>query len=180
MLKLKSDKPHYTGYRKRLRDRFLKSGGAAMPDYEMLELVLFMAQPRGDLKPIAKNLLKHFGSFSGVITAEPNELKKLEGVGEIAVAALKIVQSAAVRLCQDEIIGRPVLSSWQALLDYCRAAMGNWSHYKPMARGERRPFCAYRLSGFFWGGTWRPASCLWLDLGVQAYVAGSLILADVF
>ena len=59
MLKLKSDKPHYTGYRKRLRDRFLKSGGAAMPDYEMLELVLFMAQPRGDLKPIAKNLLKH-------------------------------------------------------------------------------------------------------------------------
>ncbi len=118
-------KPHYAGHRKRLRDRFLKAGMAALPDYEILELVLFLAQPRGDMKPVAKNLLQQFGSYSSVITAEAKELKKVEGVGDVAVAALKTIRDAAVRLSQDEIIGRPVLSSWQALLDYCRAAMGH-------------------------------------------------------
>lgn len=118
-------KPHYTGHRKRLRDRFLKAGAAALADYEMLELVLFMAQPRGDMKPVAKTLLKQFGSYSAVISADIPELKKVSGIGEVAIAALKTVRDAALRLSQDEIIGRPVLSSWQALLDYCRAAMGH-------------------------------------------------------
>ncbi len=118
------DKPHYAGHRKRLRDRFLKSGGVALPDYEMLELVLFMAQPRSDVKPVAKILLKQFGSYAGVITADEKELKKVAGVGDVAVAALKIIRDAAIRLSQDEIVGQPILSSWQALLDYCRSAMG--------------------------------------------------------
>jgi DNA repair protein RadC len=118
------DKPHYAGHRKRLRDRFLKSGSSALPDYEMLELVLFMAQPRGDVKPVAKSLLKQFGSYAGVITAEEKELKKIAGIGDVAVVALKIIRDAAIRLSQDEITGQPVLSSWQALLDYCRSAMG--------------------------------------------------------
>jgi len=118
------DKPHYAGHRKRLRDRFLKSGSSALPDYEMLELVLFMAQPRGDVKPVAKSLLKQFGSYAGVITAEEKELKKIAGIGDVAVTALRIIRDAAIRLSQDEITGQPVLSSWQALLDYCRSAMG--------------------------------------------------------
>ncbi len=118
------DKPHYAGHRKRLRDRFLKSGSSALPDYEMLELVLFMAQPRGDVKPVAKKLIQQFGSYASVISADEKELKKIAGVGDVAVAALRIIRDAAIRLSQDEITGQPVLSSWQALLDYCRLAMG--------------------------------------------------------
>ncbi len=125
MPNLESDKPHYVGHRKRLRDRFLKAGGSVLPDYEILELVLFMAQPRGDMKPVAKKLLKQFGSYAGVITAEARELKKIEGVGDVGVAALKTVRDAAARLAQDEIVGQPILSSWQALLDYCRIVMGH-------------------------------------------------------
>ena len=113
---------HYAGHRKRLRDRFLNAGISTLPNYEILELVLFLGHPRGDMKPIAKQLLKHFGGYADVITAEPAELKRIEGVGDVAVTALKTVRDAAVRLSQDEIIGRPVLSSWQALLDYCRVA----------------------------------------------------------
>jgi DNA repair protein RadC len=118
-------KPHYAGHRQRLKHRFLKAGGAALPDYEILELVLFMAQPRRDMKPVAKNLLQQFGSYSGVITADAKDLKKIDGVGDVAVVALKTVRDAAIRLSQDEIIGQPVLSSWQAMLDYCRVAMGH-------------------------------------------------------
>jgi DNA repair protein RadC len=116
---------HHAGHRKRLRDRFLNAGMSALPDYEILELVLFLAHPRGDMKPIAKQLLKRFGGYARVITAEPAELKKIEGVGDVAVTALKTIRDAAMRLSQDEIIGRPVLSSWQSLLDYCRVAMGH-------------------------------------------------------
>jgi len=118
-------KPHYTGHRKRLRERFLKAGADALADYEMLELVLFMAQPRGDMKPVAKALLAKFGSYANVISAEPAALRTVDGVGDAAIAALKTVRDAAIRLSRDELIDRPVLSSWQSLLDYCRATMGH-------------------------------------------------------
>ncbi|NQV54235.1 MAG: DNA repair protein RadC [Rhodospirillales bacterium] len=120
-----SEKPHYAGHRKRLRDRFLKSGGDSLHDYEMLELILFLAQPRGDTKPIAKRLMEKFGSYGAVISASPKELSAVEGVGEAAVAALKTVRDGAVRLAREEITGASVLTSWQSLIDYCRANMAH-------------------------------------------------------
>ena len=103
----------------------MKGGEEALPDYEMLELILFLAQPRGDTKPLAKQLIARFGSYAAVISAEPKELKEITGIGDAAVVALKTVRDAAVRLAREEIIGAPVLSSWQALIDYCRATMGH-------------------------------------------------------
>ena len=125
------DKPHYLGHRQRLRDRFLQSRGEALPDYEMLELVLFLARPRGDMKPLAKTLLDRFGSFAEVISADPKALTAIAGVGASAVAALKTVQAAALRLARAEVMDRPVLSTWQKLLDYCHASM---------AYGDREQF----------------------------------------
>ena len=114
---------HFHGHRQRLRDRFLKAGGEALPDYELLELVLFQAQPRADVKPLAKALLKKFGSFAAVISAEAEDLREVEGIGDAGLAALKAVQVAALRLLQGRVLDAPVLSSWQALLDYCQASM---------------------------------------------------------
>jgi DNA repair protein RadC len=122
--------PH-AGHRTRLRDRFLKGGAEAMPDYELLEMVLFAALPRRDTKPLAKVLLARFGSFAEVIAAPRERLKDVPGVGEAVAAQLKIVEAAAHRLAKTKVIGRPALSSWAALLDYCTAAM---------ARGAKEEF----------------------------------------
>jgi DNA repair protein RadC len=111
------------GHRERLRARFVKGGAVAMPDYELLELTLFAAIPRKDTKPLAKTLLKRFGSFAEVIAAPLERLLEIPGVGEAVVSQLKIVEAAAARLAQTRVIGRPALSSWSALLDYCMAAM---------------------------------------------------------
>jgi DNA repair protein RadC len=118
-----AEKPHHTGHRKRLRQRFLKGGADALADYEMLELVLFLANPRQDVKPLAKNLLKRFGSYAEVISADPAALAEIPGVGETTIAALKTAQASALRLLRDEVLDRPVLANWNKLLDYCRASM---------------------------------------------------------
>ena len=115
--------PDHSGHRKRLRERFLKGGADALPDYEMLELLLFGAQPRRDTKPLAKGLLKRFGSFSEVISAEPRALREVDGVGDSIVIALKTVQAAALRLAREEVLEKPVLGNWNKLLAYCRASM---------------------------------------------------------
>lgn len=115
--------PDYTGHRKRLRARFLKVGPEGLADYELLELMLFGAQPRRDVKPLAKALLQRFGSFSEVISADPQAMSEVPGIGESAVIALKSAQAAAQRLIGGQVLGRPVLSNWQALLDYCQANM---------------------------------------------------------
>ena len=117
------DKPHYVGHRSRLRERFMKAGAEALADYEMLELVLFLAQTRRDVKPLAKALMDQFGSFAEVISAEPAALAEVKGMGEAAVVALKTVQAAALRLARGEVIARPVLGSWEKLMSYCRASM---------------------------------------------------------
>jgi DNA repair protein RadC len=117
-------KPDTAGHRERLRARFLKSGPDSLPDYEMLELLLFQALPRRDTKPLAKRLLKHFGSYSEFISAEATALKEVDGVGEAVVVALKTVQAAALRLSREEILNQPVLSNWNKLIAYCRASMG--------------------------------------------------------
>jgi len=111
------------GHRERLRARFVAGGAEAMPDYELLELTLFAALPRRDTKPLAKALLARFGSFAEVISAPRARLMEVKGVGEAVVSHFKIVEAAAQRLAKSRVIGRPALSSWAALLDYCTAAM---------------------------------------------------------
>ena len=120
---LVNDKPHYAGHRQRLRQRFLKSGSDALPDYELLEVLLFMANTRRDVKPLAKNLLARCGSLAEVISADPPALREIKGIGDTAIIALKVVQAVALRLARAEVMKKPVLSSWQALMDYCRASM---------------------------------------------------------
>lgn len=116
-------KPHYHEHRQRLRTRFLVDMGEGMPDYELLELVLCGAIPRRDVKPIAKALLSRFGSFGNVIAAEPKALAAVEGMGESSAIHLKSIQQAALRLLKHEAESGHVLSSWDAVVDYCRAAM---------------------------------------------------------
>ena len=118
-----SDKPDYIGHRERLRQRFLKGGADALPDYELLELVLYSALPRRDTKPLAKALLARFGSFADVISARPERLMEVDGVGKGVVAGLKVLHAAALRLSQAEALNRTALSSWSSLIDYCRASM---------------------------------------------------------
>ena len=115
--------PHYHGHRERLRTRFLEAGAEALADYELLELVLFRALPRRDVKPLAKALIKKFGSFAEVISAPPARLEEVDGVGDAAITDLKIVQAAANELLRGGLRQKPVLSSWSAVLDYCRTAM---------------------------------------------------------
>lgn len=117
------DKPHYTGHRGRLRERFLRSGNDGLQDYELLELVLFRGIPRRDVKPLAKQLIDTFGSFAEVISAPVERLREVEGLGEAAVAELKIVQAAALKLSQARVLNRPVLRSWAKVVDYCTASM---------------------------------------------------------
>jgi DNA repair protein RadC len=118
-----ADAPHHVGHRERLRERFLEGGAGAMPDYEVMELVLFAAIPRRDVKPLAKKLIAHFGGFAEAIAAPRARLREVDGIGEAAVTQLKIVEAAALRLSRTAMLNRPALSSWSALIDYCTAAM---------------------------------------------------------
>lgn len=119
------DDPGPSGHRERLRRRFLEGCDSALADYELLELLLFQAQARRDMKPLAKRLIASFGSFGAVISASPADLARVEGVGPSVIAVLKVVRAAAVRLAREEVVDRPVLSSWQQVLDYCRIAMAH-------------------------------------------------------
>ena len=112
-------------HRQRLRDRFLQAGGTALPDYEMLELVLFRAIPRQDVKPLARLLLDTFGDFNRVITASPARLQLVKGAGPAVVLELKLVEVAAQRMMRARVMQKPVLSSWDALLDYCHTTMAH-------------------------------------------------------
>jgi DNA repair protein RadC len=119
------EKPHYLGHRKRVREKFLKIGGAGFADYEILEILLFSAKPRNDVKPLAKKLIAKFGSLPKVISADAEELDKVEGVGEAAIVTLKIAQEVCLRMLKDEIEKKQIIGSWKALLEYCRASMGH-------------------------------------------------------
>lgn len=112
-------------HRRRLRARFVDGGAAAIPDYELLELILFRALPRIDVKPLARRLIDTFGDFGRVISAPVARLREVDGVGDAVVQELKIVEAAAHRLARAKVLHRPVLSSWDALLDYCRTAMAH-------------------------------------------------------
>ncbi len=120
-----AEKPHYHGHRERLRERFLETGPDALQDYELVELLLFQAIPRRDVKPLAKALLKQFGSLWGVVNAPVDKLRNDHKLSDTVIAALRVVGAAALRMARQEVLGRPVLSSWQKLLDYCAGAMAN-------------------------------------------------------
>lgn len=116
-------KPHYHGHRTRLRQRLLDNGPDPLPDYELLELVLFAAIPRADVKPLAKRLIDRFGGYPEVLAAAPAALQKVDGVGESVVIALKVVQAAAVRMVKREVLDKPILNAWHKVVDYCHMAM---------------------------------------------------------
>ncbi|MCB9963367.1 MAG: DNA repair protein RadC [Rhodospirillales bacterium] len=119
------DTPHYTGHRDRLRQRFVQGGPEALADYELLELILFMAIPRKDIKPLAKALIKEFGDYKGVLNAPHEKLAACDGLSATSAIALKSVQAAAHRLMKHEIMHQHILNSWQKLIDYCTAVMAH-------------------------------------------------------
>jgi DNA repair protein RadC len=116
--------PHYYGHRRRLRERMIAAGAESLPDYELLEMLLFAANPQGDVKPTAKSLLGHFGSFGDVMSADPDALSKA-GLGLAGIAAIKSVREAALRLMRVELQERPVVNSWDKLIDYCNAQVAH-------------------------------------------------------
>ena len=116
-------KPHYSGHRERLRDRLREGGPGALAEYELLEMLLFRSIPRADTKPVAKALIDRFGSFAEVLGAPQHLLQEIKGVGPSVAFEIKLVAAAAERMLQSRIRGRQVLSSWNTVIDYCRAAM---------------------------------------------------------
>ncbi len=117
--------PHHTGHRDRLRGRFVKSGAGAFEDYELLEMVLFAIIPRRDVKPLAKKLLADFGGIAGVLGASAEDLKAVRGLGDNAAIFLKTVHALTQRMLIGDVMHKPILSSWQKLLDYCHVAMAH-------------------------------------------------------
>jgi DNA repair protein RadC len=103
----------------------MNGGPEAVPDYELLELVLFGAIPRQDVKPLARSLIETFGDFNGVISASPERLLEAPGVGDSVVTSLKVIEAAAHRLSRARVLGRQVISSWDALIDYCHTVMSH-------------------------------------------------------
>jgi DNA repair protein RadC len=120
---LKEEAAHYLGHRQRLRERFMESGAGALADYELMELVLFRAIPRRDVKPLAKALIKRFGSFAEAAAARPERLREIDGLGESAIMEIKLAEAVATRLARGQIESRRTLSSFVDVLDYCRTAM---------------------------------------------------------
>jgi DNA repair protein RadC len=121
---MREEAPHFHGHRQRLRDRFMEAGEPALADYELLELLLFRAIARRDVKPLAKALIARFGSYAEVIAARPERLREIEGLGESAICELKLVEAAARRLARGALQQkRTVLGSFMDVIDYCRTAM---------------------------------------------------------
>jgi DNA repair protein RadC len=112
-------------HRQRLRARFMGGGAGAMPDYELLELVLFRAIPRRDVKPLARELMDRFGDFNRIVTAPETRLRDVTGIGDAVIVELKIIEAAAQRLARARIMQQPIVSSWDALIDYCHTTMAH-------------------------------------------------------
>jgi DNA repair protein RadC len=124
MAEAEKTKPHYAGHRDRLRERFLNAPDS-LPDYELLELILFMAIPRKDVKPVAKQMIEKFKNINGVLNASLNELQSINGISHNTATSIRAIRAAGLRLLRQDMMGRPVLNSWQRLVDYCQAAMAN-------------------------------------------------------
>jgi DNA repair protein RadC len=115
------------GHRQRLRARFIKGGAEALADYELLELVLFGADARRDMKPLAKALLKRFKNFAGVVSADVHSLREVDGVGDAAIAQIKAIEAASQLLVRTEIMDRPIIGSWDRLIEYCHTRIARSS-----------------------------------------------------
>ncbi len=121
-----NERPHYYGHRERLRDRFIKAGKESCADYELVELLIFRAIPRGDVKPLAKRILEKFDDdISKALSAPPKELMEIEGVTPAIAGEFKIVEAVAHRLAQSRVIGKNAISSWDELMHYCKAVMAH-------------------------------------------------------
>ena len=120
-----AEAPHFKGHRERLRSRFAETGDQGLPDYEILELLLFRSIPQRDVKPLAKELIARFGSLSGVLGARRERLTEVKGIGDSVAADLKLVEAAGRRLARQSIQDKPVLGSWKDVIDYCHAAMAH-------------------------------------------------------
>ncbi|WP_378942754.1 DNA repair protein RadC [Paracoccus sp. R86501] len=118
-------RPHYWGHRERLRTRFIASGHGPMPEYELLELLLFNAIPKIDVKPLAKRLLAEFGDLNGVIAASEHRILQVEGADRWVYLQLRIIDAFAQRMAQSKVLQREVLSSWDELIAYCRTCMAH-------------------------------------------------------
>ena len=114
---------HHNGHRQRLREKLISAGSDALHDYELLELYLFRSIPRRDVKPIAKNLIAKFGDLGGVAAAPLEQLTQIKGISEKTASELKLIQALSERLAREQVIGKPVISSWSALVGYCRTAL---------------------------------------------------------
>ncbi len=116
-------KPHYLGHRERLKSKLHNQGANALADYELLEVYLFRSIARRDTKPIAKDLITKFGNFSAVMAADYNRLIEVKGVGDAVAKDIMLVNAVSLRMMQDDLTDKPILSSWSALVQYCQAAM---------------------------------------------------------
>ena len=123
---IRKKQPSYIdGHRKRLRARFIAGGADPLPDYELLELLLFRSLRNGDVKPLANLLIATFGDFNRVLSAPIERLTEVPGVGPETAFDLKLIEAATHRMSQGRVLKRPVISSWAALLDYCRTTMAH-------------------------------------------------------
>lgn len=143
------DEPHYKGHRGRLRERFLSGGSNALQDYELLELLLFMAIPRRDVKPLAKTLLKTFGSLPELMAASPQELTRVSGISENTASAIKSVEALATRMMKQDLEGKPVLNSWTRLMDYCYATMAHEKkeHFRVLFLNKKNELIGDEIQG---------------------------------
>ena len=139
-----TDTPHFHGHRDRLRKRFREAGADALADYELLELVLFRSIPRRDVKPIAKAILRRFGSFAEALAAPERLLLEMDGLSTNVVTDLKLIEAAAARVTRGAIAGRSVLDSWSAVLDYCRTTMAfaEKEHFRVLFLDKRNQLIA--------------------------------------
>jgi DNA repair protein RadC len=145
----KTEEPHYKGHRDRLRGRFLENGPDALQDYELLELVLFLAIPQKDVKPLAKNLIKRFGGLPEVMNAPIDELTKIEGIKEKTALALKSITALSHRATKNELMAKPVLNSWPRLMDYCMSTMAHETreHFRILFLNKKNEMIADEIQG---------------------------------
>ena len=146
---LKKDEPHYRGHRDRLRGRFLESGPDALADYELLELVLFLAIPQKDVKPLAKDLIKRIGGLPEIMHAPIEELTKVEGIKDKTALALKSITALSQRAAKNELMAKPVMNNWTRLMDYCHSTMAHETreHFRILFLNKKNELIADETQG---------------------------------
>lgn len=146
---VKKQQPHHTGHRQRLRERFVDAGSDALKDYELLELLLFQAIPRRDVKPLAKELLAKFGSLPELMAAPHSTLTQVDGISENTATAIKTVTAIAHRMFEQELMQKPVLNNWTRLMDYCHMTMAHETkeHFRILFMNKKNELIADEIQG---------------------------------